>query len=113
MPSGPSPAAPPKCPPSKRRTPGVRLAATSEIRMPGRIATMPGSVLVFLAFASPVCVAADDPVGSAYLRTVPAPEPPFGRVVGDDYPWDGVRVQRWRRDEPAADWLLVRLDLRT
>jgi hypothetical protein len=68
------------------------------------------SACVILALAGP---AAEHDAGSAYLQTLAAADPPFGRLVGDGYPWDGVRVQRWRRDEPEADWLLVRLDLRT
>ena len=71
------------------------------------------SACVILALASAAGAAAVDDVGSTYLRTVAVADPPFGRLVGDGYPWDGVRVQRWRRDEPEADWLLVRLDLRT
>lgn len=53
------------------------------------------------------------PTGSAYLRTLSVVEPPFGTLQQDVFPWDGVHVQRWRRDDPGADWLLVWIDLQT
>lgn len=56
---------------------------------------------------------ADEPVGSAYLRPLSVPEPPFGRTTRDSFPYDGVRIQRGRRDDPPADWLIVWIDLRT
>ena len=40
-------------------------------------------------------------------------DPPFGRLLHDGYPWDGVRLQRWRRDQPEVDWLTVWIDLQT
>jgi hypothetical protein len=54
-----------------------------------------------------------DPVGSAYLRGLSLEAPPFGDLIQDVYPWDGVRAQRWRREAPEVDWLLVWIDLRT
>jgi hypothetical protein len=71
---------------------------------------------VFAGLAAGGRAAADDPVspaGSAFLRGLEVREPPFGRLVADVYPYDGVRMQRWRRDEPAADWVVVWVDLRT
>ncbi len=56
---------------------------------------------------------ADDPVGSAYLRTFPVQAPPFGKVVQDVHPYEGVRMQRWKREQPEAEWLVVWIDLRT
>jgi hypothetical protein len=55
----------------------------------------------------------DGPVGSAYLRTLALRDPPFGKRLQDAFPWDGVRVQRWRRDDAPADWLVVWIDLKT
>jgi hypothetical protein len=73
-----------------------------------------GIVCPLLVLTAPVrAEAADGPVGSAYLRTLSAREPPSGRLIRDAFPYDGVRVQRWRRDDPAADWLVVWVDLRT
>ena len=40
-------------------------------------------------------------------------EPPFGRLLDDSAPWDGVRIQRWRREQPEVDWLTVWIDLQT
>jgi hypothetical protein len=62
------------------------------------------------------CSIAGEPhglVGSAYLRTYTAQDPPFGRRLYDSYPWDGVRIQRWRREQPEVDWLTVWIDLQT
>ena len=54
------------------------------------------------------------PVGSAYLRTLAVRAPPFGELKQDVYPYDGVRIQRWRRgDNPQAEWLVVWIDLQT
>jgi hypothetical protein len=53
------------------------------------------------------------PVGSAYLRTLTLQDPPFGKRLQDAFPWDGVRVQRWRREQPEADWVVVWIDLQT
>jgi hypothetical protein len=47
------------------------------------------------------------------LRTLTVQDPPFGRLLQDGYPWDGVRIQRWRRDQPEVDWLIVWIDLQT
>jgi hypothetical protein len=55
----------------------------------------------------------DELLGSAYLRTLTPEAPPFGRQLHEAFPWDGVRVQRWRREQPEADWVVVWLDLRT
>jgi len=54
-----------------------------------------------------------EPLGTAYLRSLPPPAAPFGQLVADTFPYDGVRLQRWRRDDPPVDWLLVQIDLRT
>lgn len=51
--------------------------------------------------------------GSSYLRALPLNDPPFGMRQSDTYPWEGVRIQRWRRDHPPADWLLAWIDLQT
>jgi hypothetical protein len=52
--------------------------------------------------------------GSAYLRTLRIGAPPFGELQQDVYPYEGVRMQRWRRsDDPPADWLVVWIDLQT
>jgi hypothetical protein len=68
----------------------------------------------FLAVAPIVGALPEAPVGSAYLRTLPVSAPLFGEPLQDVYPYDGVRVQRWRRTAPPeADWLLVWIDLRT
>jgi len=56
---------------------------------------------------------ASGPVGSAFLKTQAVRDPPFGRLIKDSYPWDGVRIQRWRRDQPEVDWLTVWIDLQT
>jgi len=59
-----------------------------------------------------VADAADTSVGSPYLRTITTEDPPFGRLLRDTFPWDGVRIQRWRRETPReANWLVVWLDL--
>lgn len=59
-------------------------------------------------------VRGDEPVGSAYLRSLSVQDPPFGRLVEDRFPWEGVRIQRRRRDDPPeCDWLTVWIDLRT
>jgi hypothetical protein len=55
----------------------------------------------------------EGPVGSAYLRTRAVREAPFGRLIRDSFPYDGVRIQRWRRDDAPVDWLIVWIDLRT
>jgi hypothetical protein len=37
----------------------------------------------------------------------------LGKVLDDALPWDGVRMQRWRRAQPAAEWVVVWIDLQT
>jgi hypothetical protein len=66
-------------------------------------------IILFLA----IPLRAEEPVGSAYLRTLTPQAPSFGRLVSDQYPYDGVRIQRWRRDNRPCDWLLVWIDLKT
>ncbi len=54
------------------------------------------------------------PVGTAYLQTRMVQAPPFGRLTQDGYPFEGVRMQRWRRESPEeVDWLVVWIDLQT
>src|SRR5438045_617431 len=38
---------------------------------------------------------------------------PSGGLGEDVFAWDGVRVQRWRREQPEADWVVVWIDLQT
>jgi hypothetical protein len=64
-------------------------------------------------FAPDRAGAADAPVGSAHLRTLTARDPPFGHLIRDTFPFEGVRIQRLRRDDAPVDWLLVWIDLRT
>jgi hypothetical protein len=56
---------------------------------------------------------ADSPAGSAYLRALAPVDPPFGQLQQDTFPYDGVRIQRWRRTQPEAEWLTVWIDLQT
>src|SRR5438105_12673444 len=55
----------------------------------------------------------EGPVGSAYLRTFSFRDPPFGQRQQDTFPWEGVRVQRWRKTDPVGEWLVVWIDLKT
>ena len=82
--------------------------------MPAWLARTGLALGVLALFASSDRADDSGPVGSAYLRTVRVQDPPFGRLVQESSPWDGVRIQRWRRDTPPeADWLTVWIDLRT
>lgn len=47
------------------------------------------------------------------LKSIPINPPPFGKLIQDVSPWEGVRMQRWRRDDPPVDWLTVWIDLGT
>src|SRR4051794_12241679 len=53
------------------------------------------------------------PAGTGYLKTLSPEPPPFGRLRGDAFPWDGVRIQRWRRERPEADWVVAWVNLET
>ena len=55
----------------------------------------------------------DGLVGSAYLRTLALKDQPLGQRQQDTFPYDGVRIQRWRRADPASEWLVVWIDLKT
>jgi hypothetical protein len=83
--------------------------------MPGRKTLRPlAGFLVVLALAGPAQAnPPPGPVGSAFLRTLSPAAPPFGQKLQETYPWDGVRIQRWRRPRPEADWLVVWIDLLT
>jgi hypothetical protein len=73
-----------------------------------------GCPIYLLTMVSAVTAQADGPGGTAYLRSLSVGAPPFGELKQDGYPYDGVRMQRWRRnDNPPADWLVVWIDLQT
>lgn len=94
---------------------GVNLAATRRLGVSTWLVRA-GLCLGLLGILSAAGRAGDDegPTGSAYLGSFSVHDPPFGRLVQDSYPWDGVRIQRWRREPPGeADWLTVWIDLRT
>jgi hypothetical protein len=53
------------------------------------------------------------PSGSAHVRNFAVQPMPFGQRRQEGFPWDGVRVQRWRRDRPEVDWMVLWIDLQT
>jgi hypothetical protein len=55
----------------------------------------------------------DAPTGSDFLRGLVIQAPPFGVLQQETYPYEGVRIQRWRRNQPEVDWLVTWIDLRT
>jgi hypothetical protein len=73
-----------------------------------------GCLMAVLAAGLPATARGEGPVGSAYLQTLPLRAPRFGELIQDVYPYEGVRIQRWRRaDDVPADWLVVWIDLQT
>jgi hypothetical protein len=69
--------------------------------------------LVCLLAVLPVAGAELRPGGSDFLRRIPLGNPPFGQLQDEGSPWEGVRIQRWRRDTPPVDWTLCWIDLAT
>jgi hypothetical protein len=45
--------------------------------------------------------------------TLDVEDPPFGQFQHRSHPWEGIRIERWRREIPEVDWRTIWIDLRT
>lgn len=68
-------------------------------------------VLASAAFAGAEAAAADEHFDPAFVQTLVVDDPPFGVFQERSAPWEGVRIERWRRDAPEVDWRVLWIDL--